>query len=84
MAEGDVADRHRDRAAGVLHRGPAHEAVGRLQRDGAHHVVADVLGDLEVEVLRLAAEGDLGGEQVVLLGHRVGGELHVDDRADDA
>jgi hypothetical protein len=32
-----------------------------------------VLGDLEVEVLGLAAEVDLGGEQVVLLGHRVGG-----------
>jgi hypothetical protein len=43
-----------------------------------------VLGDLEVEVLLLAGVLDLGGEQVVLVGHRVGGELHVDDRADDA
>ena len=32
----------------------------------------------------LAAEVDLGGEQVVHLRHRVGGELDVDDRADDA
>ena len=32
----------------------------------------------------VAAELDLGGEQVVLLGHAVGGELDVDDGADDA
>ena len=50
LAQGDVADGHGDRAAGVLHRGAADQAVGRLQGDGAHHVVADVLRDLEVEV----------------------------------
>src|SRR4029078_12448748 len=65
-------------------RGTADQAVGRLQGDGAHHVVADVLRDLEVEVALVAADLDLGGEQVVLLGHAVDGELHVDDRADDA
>jgi hypothetical protein len=62
----------------------ADQAVGGLQRDGADHVVADVLGDLEVDVLGLAGEFDLGGQQVVLVGHRVGRELDVDDRADDA
>ena len=50
-ALGDVADGHRDRRAGVAHLLAADEAVGRLQRDGADEVVAEVLGDLE---------GDLG------------------------
>jgi hypothetical protein len=47
VALGDVADGHRDRGAGVLHLAAAHQAVGRLHRDRADHVVADVLGDLE-------------------------------------
>ncbi len=47
VALGDVADRHGDRRAGVAHLGAADETVGRLHRDGADHVVADVLGDLE-------------------------------------
>ena len=45
--EVDVADGHRDRAAGVAHLRAADQAVGRLQRDGADHAVADVLRDLE-------------------------------------
>jgi hypothetical protein len=48
VAQRHVADRHRDRAAGVAHLGAADQAVGGLHRDGADHVVADVLGDLEV------------------------------------
>src|SRR5699024_3675580 len=57
-----------------------------LQRDGANHVVADVLGDLEVDRVRLLVgrDGDLGGQQVVLVGHGVDAELDVDDRAGDA
>jgi hypothetical protein len=43
-----------------------------------------VLGDLEVDVRRVAAELDLRGEQVVLLGDPVGRELDVDDGARDA
>ena len=57
LAEGDVADRHRDRVAGVAHLGAADEAVGRLQRDGADHAVTDVLGDLEGEGRGLAGQG---------------------------
>ena len=52
VALGDVADRHRDRAAGVGDLGAADQAVGRLHRDGAHQVVAQVLGDLEGQRLR--------------------------------
>ena len=77
-------DRDGDRAAGVLDRRAADQAVGGLQGDGADHAVADVLGDLEEDVLLLAVEFDIGGQQVVLLGHRVGRELDVDDRTDDA
>jgi hypothetical protein len=47
VAQGDVAHRDADRVAGVAHLGATHQTVGRLHRDRAHHVVADVLGDLE-------------------------------------
>ena len=49
VALGDVTDGHADRRAGVDHRRPADQAVGRLQRDRPDHVVAEVLGDLEPE-----------------------------------
>ena len=35
-----LADRHAHRAAGVEHRHPAHQAVGRAQGDAAHAVAA--------------------------------------------
>ena len=44
----------RDRLAGVAHLLAADEAVGGLQRDGAHEVVAEVLRDLERDLVRLA------------------------------
>ena len=83
VSEGGVADRHRDRRAGVLDGSAADQAVGRLHRDRAHHVVADVLLDLEGEGLGLAAVGDVDVQREVDLRHRLGRELHVDDRADD-
>ena len=45
--------------AGVAHLLAADQAVGRLQRDGADEVVAEVLGDLEGDLGRLAAERDV-------------------------
>ena len=42
-AERHLADRHRDRRAGVDHVGAAREAVGRVHRDRADAVVAEVL-----------------------------------------
>ena len=87
VALGDVADRHGDRRAGVGHLGAAHQTVGRLQGDGAHHVVADVLGDLEGQRLGELTELDLDGQRVEERGNRVAAELHVDhgaDHADDA
>ena len=43
-------------AAGVGHLGAADQAVGGLHRDRADQAVAQVLGDLEGQRLRLAAE----------------------------
>ena len=45
-AQGDLADRHRDRGAGVEHVDAAGQAVGRGHGHGADPVVAEVLLDL--------------------------------------
>ncbi len=89
VAHRDVADGNGDRVAGVAHLGAADQAVGRLHRDGAHHVVADVLRDLEGQgavaaTLLALAEVDVDVQRVEELGHGLDGELHVDDRAGDA
>ena len=69
-AERDVADRNRDRAAGVDHVGAARDAVGRVHRDGAHAVVAEVLLHLRDQV---AAVGARDAQRRVDLGeHRRG------------
>ena len=87
VSEGDVADRHHDGIAGVADLGTADETVGGLHGDGAHHVVADVLGHLEGELAagRLAldrlAEVHVDVQSVVKLRHCLDGELHVDDRS---
>ena len=83
VALGHVADRHRDRRAGVRDLAAADETVGRLHRDRADQVVADVLGDLEGQRAGLLVEGPLDVQRVVDVGHGVRRELHVDDRADD-
>jgi hypothetical protein len=63
----------------------ADEAVGGVHRDGAHHVLAEVLRDLEHEVVRLVEmarvrhpEGVVGSS-----GSWPRGEIDVDDGADD-
>ena len=81
--ERHAADRDRDRRAGVDHLGAAGEAVGRVHRDRADAVVAEVLLDLADEVLVLAAAmsssssargglGTLDRDRVVDLGQLVG------------
>ena len=45
-----AADRHQDRRAGVLDRHAAHQAVGRVHRDAADGVLAQVLRDLDDQV----------------------------------
>ena len=77
-AERLVAHRDRNRPLHVLHPLAADEALGRVHRDRAHRVLAEVLRHLEHEpdvvVLDLERVEDRG--QVVV-------ELHVDDGADD-
>ena len=53
-----LADGHRDRRAGVDHLEAARQAVGRVHRDRAHAVVAEVLLDLADEQLLLGARAD--------------------------
>ena len=89
VALGDVADGHANRGASVGDGSAAHEAVGRLQRDGTHEVVTEVLGDLEGHregrlSLTLAGEVHLNGQCVVQRRDAVRGKLDIDDRADDA
>ena len=52
MALDHVADRHRDRRAGVRDRGAADQAVGRLHGDAADDVVAEVQRHLEGQRVR--------------------------------
>ena len=77
-AERRVADRHRDRPAGVGDRAAADQALGRVHRDGAHGRLAEVLGDLEHQALAVV----VGFERVQDL-RQLAVELHVDDGADD-
>ena len=83
VALGDVTHGDRDRTAGVGDRRAADHAVGRPHRDRAHDAVADVLGDLERDLVGLTTELHRDLERVVDLRHRVRGELDVDDGADD-
>ena len=57
-AERDLADRDRDRSAGVDHLHAPREAVGRVHRDRADAVVPEVLLDLEDEQAVAVCAGD--------------------------
>ena len=89
VALGDVTDRDGDWRTGVGDGRATNEAVGRLQRDGTHEVVTEVLGNLEGHregrlALTLAGEVHLDGQRVVQRRDAVRGKLDIDDRADDA
>ncbi len=71
------ADGHLDLAAGVGHGLAARQAVGRIHGDGAHGVLAEMLGDFEHKALAVVAglQRREDRREIVL-------EDHVDDRAD--
>ena len=73
-AQGDVADRHRDRAAGVDHLVAALDAVGGVHRDRADAVVAEVLLDLadQLGVFTLVVAAALDHDRRVDLRQPVG------------
>jgi hypothetical protein len=73
-----LADRHRDRLAGVDHLLAAHQALGGVHGDGAHGVLAQMLGDLEHQAVAVV----VGLERVHDLG-QMALELHVDHGARD-
>ena len=81
VAEHPVADGHDETASEVPDRRAPTEAVRRLQTDGAHAPVADLLRDLRGDLDLLAAELDGELQCVVDLGQRAPRELDVDDRA---
>ncbi len=78
-AEGLLADRHRDRLAGVGDFVTAHQAVGRVHGDGAHRVLAEMLRDLQNQAVAVIV-----GLQRVQDRRQVAAlELNVDDGAGD-
>jgi len=81
-AEGRVADRHRDRPAGVDHLVAALQAVGRVHGDRAHAVVAEVLLHLADQLtgFAVAVAAHLDLHRGVDLRQLVG-EYRVDDDA---
>jgi hypothetical protein len=79
-AEHLLADGHRDGRAGVLDVLPAAEAVGRVHRDGPHHVAAEVGGHFEHQVVGTIVDSGVRQlERVEDVGDAPGGKLHVDD-----
>jgi hypothetical protein len=79
-AECGVADRHRDRAAGVPHLGAAHQPVGTVHGNRAHGVLAQVLGDLENQPLAVVVSLQRVQDRRQVL---VRVKLHVDHGTDD-
>ena len=76
--QGLGADRHHDRATGVDHLGAAHQPVGRVHRDRAHGVLAEVLRHFE----RQHAAGVVDVQRAQDR-RQLALEADVDDRADD-
>ncbi|MPM46731.1 hypothetical protein SDC9_93437 [bioreactor metagenome] len=83
MTLGHLTYRHADRGATVVHRLTTAHTVGRLQRDAAHLIVADLQLNLDGDRPPLVADPGVHGERVVDRRNAIGGELDVDDRADD-
>ena len=78
-----VADRYRDRPAGVGDLLPADQAVRRLHRDRPDQVVAQVLGDLQGQRLATVSSATCTCRALKSSGTAAAGELDVDDRAGD-
>jgi len=83
-AEALGPDGHRDGAAGVAHGHAADQPVGRVHRDGADGVLAEVLGDLERQVLFCGRDAGVRDLQCAEdLRQLAVAELDVDNRTDD-
>jgi RNase P/RNase MRP subunit p29 len=78
-----LAHRDGDGGAGVHDAHAALEALGGGHGDGARDAVTEVLLDFQGELLRLPGYLKVDGERLVDGRDGVGGELDVNDRADD-
>ena len=58
-----LADRHHDGRAGVLDRHAAHQTVGGVHGDAADGVLAQVLRDLDDQVVGLVVDGRVGDRE---------------------
>src|SRR5262249_26509977 len=82
-AEHLAPDRHQDRLPGVLDRHAAHQTVGRVHRDRAHDALAEVLRDLDGQVVGLVADGRVRDlERRADLGKLAAPQGHGGDGAD--
>ena len=81
-AERFRTDRYGDWIAGVADLHPAHQALGRVHRDAAHGVFAQMLRDFEHEIALAIAERRVGdAERVEDRRQRAVAKLDVDDVA---
>ena len=78
-AEGLLSDRDLDRRAGIHSLHASNEAVGGTHRNAAHDIVADMLSDLNDQLLTVVV--DLDG--IKQIGQMVGVELDIKHRTDD-
>ena len=78
-----VAHRHRDRRAGIGHRGAADQTFGRVHGDGAHGVLAEVLGDFEHQPAAVVVDLERveDGREGTFEGHVHHGANHLADPA---
>ena len=77
-AQGLLANRHRDWLTGIDHLLAAHQPISYVHGDGAHSVLAEMLGDFEHEAVAVI----VGLERVEDFWEMLG-ELHVDHGAHD-
>jgi hypothetical protein len=86
---GDIANGNHDRVASVFNSRTTDNAVSWLHRDGANHVVANVLGNFKSQHALAAAffarvKGHVDVEGVVKRWHGLDWELDVNNRSGDA
>ena len=78
-AKGLLSDRDLDRRAGIHSLHASYETVGGTHRNAAHDIVADMLSDLNDQLMTVVV--DLDG--IKQIGQVVGVELDIKNRTDD-
>jgi hypothetical protein len=55
--------RHLDGCAGIFDRHAADQTIGNVHGDGAHHVVPEMLGNLDHQVVFIVIDGRVGDQE---------------------